>query len=575
MDRDTEIIKNGNCISDEDAKNTSFVSKVIDFRERHKKVINQVLFGLFNIAAVIYLIIASQSKYNDYCIEETCRDQYCQRFGILVIIYFVYFICLFHIYLVKPFLREWIKNFGKKLMEKHGKWIKIVGITFFISTKILLIIYMLVSEIAGDYSRLQSLLGIPIIIIVAVIFSNSRSRINWRVVTRGLFLQLIIALFTLKQRHVRNFVYCLSNRFLAFRLLSLNGAKFVFGEFLLEQEQTFAFYALTSLFFVSLVVGIFYYLGWIQNFLYKMGQVAKALIHTTYIESMFAFVRLYFGAMESVLFVQPFLQHVTTSELHAMLTAAFASCAISSANLYISLGAQPIHLITANVMSGFAGLGMSKIVYPETEDTTLKGKFIKNYKDQSDSWLDAGTKGISTALKIFGNVVAYVIAFIAAVSFLNAVLAFFGDFLMMDFKLEYILEYIFMPICWLIGIPWSDAGNISAVFGIKYVNNELLAYKKLMEMLGKGVIEPRSAAIATFVLSTFANPTAVAIVIATFVAVMPENRKIVIKLIRSSLLTAVGTSLMTASVAAFLMNADIYEFSELSNNGTKLNIHYV
>lgn len=157
-------------------------------------------------------------------------------------------------------------------------------------------------------------------------------------------------------------------------------------------------------------------------------------------------------------------------------------------SLYISLGAQPIHLITANIMSSFAALGLSKLIYPETEEKRIGSGFIKSYKQESDSLIDAGTRGISNSIKVYLNVIASVIAFIAVVSFFNSALEFFGDFLLLDFKLEYILAYIFTPICWLIGIPWNDAGNISEVIGIKFVNNEFVAYKKLMEMLQNDVV---------------------------------------------------------------------------------------
>lgn len=98
----------------------------------------------------------------------------------------------------------------------------------------------------------------------------------------------------------------MANRLLSFRLLSLNGSKFVFGDFLID-EQVFAFYALTSVFFVSFAVAILYHVGWVQNFISKIGQVSKYITMTTYIESTFATLRLFFGVTETFLFLQPFL----------------------------------------------------------------------------------------------------------------------------------------------------------------------------------------------------------------------------------------------------------------------------
>ena len=48
------------------------------------------------------------------------------------------------------------------------------------------------------YNRFYNLLGIAVIIAIAVLFSNNRSRINWRLVITGLALHFIIALAVLK-----------------------------------------------------------------------------------------------------------------------------------------------------------------------------------------------------------------------------------------------------------------------------------------------------------------------------------------------------------------------------------------
>lgn len=140
-------------------------------------------------------------------------------------------------------------------------------------------------------------------------------------------------------------------------------------------------------------------------------------------------------------------------------------------------------------MSYPAALGLSKLVYPETEETRVRGKDILSHKHGSDSILDAGTKGASDAIKIYLHVIANVIAFIAFISFLNGVIEFVTSLVGFEnISLEYLLGLIFTPLCWLIGIPWKDAGNVGKVIGIKLVDNELVAYQKLMELLQNDVI---------------------------------------------------------------------------------------
>ena len=64
--------------------------------------------------------------------------------------------------------------------------------------------------------------------------------------------------------------------------------------------------------------------------------------------------------------VRPFLQHVTLSELHAIMTGGFATIAGSVLAAYINFGISPSHLLSASVMSAPAALAIAKLLYPET-----------------------------------------------------------------------------------------------------------------------------------------------------------------------------------------------------------------
>ena len=66
--------------------------------------------------------------------------------------------------------------------------------------------------------------------------------------------------------------------------------------------------------------------------------------------------------------IRPFLEHVTMSELHAIMTGGFATIAGSVLAAYIEYGVSASHLLSASVMSAPAALAISKLMYPETED---------------------------------------------------------------------------------------------------------------------------------------------------------------------------------------------------------------
>ena len=70
--------------------------------------------------------------------------------------------------------------------------------------------------------------------------------------------------------------------------------------------------------------------------------------------------------------VRPFLATMTKSELHAVMTGGFATIAGGVLAAYISFGVNPSHLLSASVMSAPAALAISKLIYPETEDSDTK-----------------------------------------------------------------------------------------------------------------------------------------------------------------------------------------------------------
>lgn len=67
---------------------------------------------------------------------------------------------------------------------------------------------------------------------------------------------------------------------------------------------------------------------------------------------------------------------MTKSELHAIMTGGFATIAGSVLAAYISFGVDAVHLISASVMNAPAALALSKLFYPETEESRTTTKDV-------------------------------------------------------------------------------------------------------------------------------------------------------------------------------------------------------
>jgi len=89
------------------------------------------------------------------------------------------------------------------------------------------------------------------------------------------------------------------------------------------------------------------------------------------------------GQGESALLVKPFIEDMTISEIHSIMTSGFATIAGSVLVGYISMGINAQSLITACVMSTPCSLAVSKLRYPETQQSMSKGEIhIPEEKDR-------------------------------------------------------------------------------------------------------------------------------------------------------------------------------------------------
>lgn len=71
--------------------------------------------------------------------------------------------------------------------------------------------------------------------------------------------------------------------------------------------------------------------------------------------------------------VSPYVEQVTMSELHSIMTSGLATVAGGMLAAYVSLGIDAQHVMSASVMSAPASLAISKLMYPETEVPATSG----------------------------------------------------------------------------------------------------------------------------------------------------------------------------------------------------------
>jgi CNT family concentrative nucleoside transporter len=118
--------------------------------------------------------------------------------------------------------------------------------------------------------------------------------------------------------------------------------------------------------------------------------------------------------------------------------------------------------------------------------------------------------------------------------------------------IELILGYLFQPIAFLLGVPWSEANIAGGLIGQKLVLNEFVAYIAYLDIAG--ALSPITQAIVVFALCGFANFSSIAILLGGLGALAPSRRDDISRLGLRALLTATLANLMSAALAGFFLS---------------------
>lgn len=123
--------------------------------------------------------------------------------------------------------------------------------------------------------------------------------------------------------------------------------------------------------------------------------------------------------------IRPFVPHLTMAEIHQIMTSGFATIAGSVLVAYIGLGLNPQALVSSCVMSIPASLAVSKLRYPETEETLTAGRVVVPDDDEhrAANALHAFANGAWLGLKIAGMIISTLLCIIALVALINGILS--------------------------------------------------------------------------------------------------------------------------------------------------------
>ncbi len=405
---------------------------------------------------------------------------------------------------------------------------------------------------------MTGLLGIAFLIGVALLFSSSRKSINWRTVGGAFAIQAALGVFILYSEWGINALNWLTKYVANIISYSNDGISFLFGGLNGNEELGYIFIVnvLPVIIFFSALISVLYHLGIMSIVIRVLGGALQKVLGTSRPESMSAAANIFVGQTEAPLIIKPFLPNMTRSELFAVMVGGLASIAGSIMAAFAGMGIELKYLLAASFMAAPGGLMMAKLLEPETNKTNETLTDVKANTEEHANVFDAAASGASAGLKLALNVGAMLLAFIALIALLNGIIggvaAWFTD---QEVTIQLILGYVFQPVAWLIGVPWSEANLAGSFIGQKIVVNEFVAYLDMMKNID--ALSPISQAIITFALCGFANLSSIAILMGGIGALAPTRRKEIAQLGLKAVLAATLANLMSASLAGIFISLSL------------------
>ena len=404
--------------------------------------------------------------------------------------------------------------------------------------------------------KLISLLGLFTMVAIAFGLSSDRKSINWKTVGTGIAMQIVFGLLILKTDAGRSVFEGAKVFFNGILSYTNEGSAFIFGPLTNIPKFGFIFFVmvLPTIIFMSSLMSVLYHVGVMQHVIKAAAWVMMKVMGTSGAESLSAAANIFAGQTEAPLVVKPYITSMTKSEIMALMTGGMATVAGGVLAAYVGMGVDAGHLLAASVMSAPAALVCAKLLVPETEESQTKGMVNVDLPRTTVNLIDAAAGGAGEGLKLAMNVGGMLLAFIALIAMVNGGLSWAGGlFGFEQLSLELMLGYLFSPIAWLMGVPWSDSFLVGTLLGKKLVVNEFVAYLDLQAMIKSGEISQRAITISTYALCGFANFSSIAIQIGGIGTIAPDRKQDLAKLGIKSLIGGTLACFMTACIAGIFI----------------------
>jgi CNT family concentrative nucleoside transporter len=413
--------------------------------------------------------------------------------------------------------------------------------------------------------HLQSALGVVALLAFAWAISEDRRAVDWKSAGAGLVMTLVTAVLLLEVPQIKLAFAAVNRAVEAISAATTAGTSFVFGYIgggpapfaatSPANEFVLAFQALPIVLVMSVLTTLLFHWRILPPIVRGFSFALERTLGVGGAVGLSTAANIFLGMVESPLFIRPYLASLTRGELFMVMTGGMAGIAGTVFVLYATILRSVIpdvagHILVASIVSAPAALLISGLMVPVPAGS---GSDLGEVAigPVADNTMDAIVRGTVAGLELLLNIVAMLIVLVALVHLANSILSLLPDVAGSAITLQRMLGYVMAPVCWLMGVPWSEAVTAGSLMGIKTVLNELIAYVELAK-LPAGALDDRSRLIMLYAMCGFANFGSLGIMIAGLTVMAPERRADIISLGGKSIVSGTLTTCLMGAIVGVL-----------------------
>ncbi|MGE6256496.1 NupC/NupG family nucleoside CNT transporter [Heyndrickxia sporothermodurans] len=388
-----------------------------------------------------------------------------------------------------------------------------------------------------------SIIGLIVVFVLAMLASNNRKKIHYKPIILMVIIQIVLAALLLNTKSGLVLIKLFAEIFTKLLEYAGEGVTFVFGGIANKGEAPFFLTVLLPIVFISVLIGIFQYLRILPFIMKGIGLLLSKINGMGKLESYNAVASAMVGQSEVFITVKKQLDHIPAHRLYTLCASAMSTVSMSIVGAYMTM-IEPKYVVTALVINLFGGFIISSIINPYSVDN--KEDILDIQDEDKQSFFEMLGEYILDGFKVAIIVGAMLLGFVALMAAINNVFD-----MIFGISFQQILGYVFSPIAFIMGIPWSEAVKAGGIMATKLVTNEFVAMIDLTKI--QSSLNPRSVGIISVFLVSFANFSSIGIIAGAVKGLSEKQGNTVARFGLKLLYGATLVSILSAIIVSFVL----------------------